>query len=144
MARAREAFAVILLVVIGQTGAVYARDGWEGRPHVCDMAPGSRLEKCQTWIQTVRRPDYRGASCCGDGDAYIADNFELVNGELYAIVTVDYADDDPNNVKRGDKILIPLEKRNHDPEDAGNTSGHGVVFLYNKGQVLCYFAPPLT
>ena len=149
-----------LLLVALLPFAAAARDGYQDRPHVCDMPSGPRLVKCQAWISTVQRPDYRGSSCCGDGDAFIADNFELgPNGELYAIISQDYpgvATPDPDlddgsqyapafGVHKGDRILIPPEKRNHDPADAGNTSGHGVVFLMpSNGQVLCYFAPPLT
>lgn len=142
----RNLFALLIGLTMLVAGNSYAGENWQqtGRPHVCDMPSGPRLEKCYAWISTVQRPDIRGASCCGDGDAYIADNFEVVDGELFAIITADYAADDPNGAHRGQRILIPPEKRNHLPEDAGNTSGHGVVFLYNKGSVLCYFSPPLV
>jgi hypothetical protein len=139
-------------------GSAFSRDGYQDRPHVCDMPAGPRFKRCDDWISSVQRPDIRGASCCGDGDAFIADDFELgPKGELYAIITGDYHDvqypgtelDDgslpplPYSVKRGTRILIPKEKRNIAPEDA-NRSGHGVVFLMpSDGSVLCYFAPPL-
>lgn len=143
--------AIIVLVFLGIyffTTAAFSKDGWEGRPHVCSMAPGPRLEQCQAWISTVNRPDYRGARCCGDGDAYIVDDFELVKetGELYAVVSGDYYSPDGSLfLSKGQKILIPQEKINTSQDDAGNTSGHGVLFLNNfTKEILCYFFPPLT
>lgn len=118
------------------------------RPHVCSQPIGPRQVTCQQWISTVARPDLRPgvASCCGDADTFIADNFEIVNGQLFAIITEDYTDETyPGfHIAKGDKVLIPPEKVNHLPEDAGNTSGHGVVFLGANGVVYCYFFPPLT
>ena len=147
---------VIALLLSALPLSAAARDGYQNRPRVCDMADSPRLEHCNTWITTVKRPDIRTASCCGEGDAYVADNFEVVGEGLFAIITGDYPDVattdaegntvfSPAPVHKGSRILIPLTKRNSAPEDAGNTSGHGVVFLlpYN-GEVLCYFAPPLT
>lgn len=130
-------------------GSVHARDGWQGRaPLVCDpsvISDGARLALCQQWISNVRQPDTR-ISCCGDGDAYIADNFETRDGKFYAIITGDY----PTNpgvsepIRKGTKILIPPNKLNRAAEDGGNPSGHGVVFLSAGGDVLCYFGPTLS
>jgi len=133
-------------------GSVYARDGYGERPSVCDMPPSLRQEICHQWVSTVLRPDTR-TSCCGEGDAYIADDFDLVNGQLYAIISLDYPNiiyqDDsdatpPLAIHKGTRILIPSNKLNTLPEDA-NRSPHGVVFLNpGDGSVLCYFPPPLT
>lgn len=142
------------------SGTALSRDGYNDgvRPVVCDMPSGPRLVKCQEWISTIKRPDYPGASCCGDGDAFIADDFELVDGKLYAIISVEYPavtspgatlDDGSQaapsiaGVHKGQKILIPPEKINDRPDDT-NRSGHGVVFLKpSNGEVLCYRFPPL-
>ena len=125
-----------------------SKDGWEGRTLVCDPAvisDGARLSICQQWISTVKQPDTR-VSCCGDGDAYIADAFETKDGKFYAIITADYSAGaiagEP--MKKGTKILIPKNKLNHAAEDGGNPSGHGVVFLGAGGDVLCYFGPTLS
>lgn len=148
----------ILALAIGMvllSGSALSRDGWDrDRPTVCGLA--SRPEICQNWISTVQRPDYRGASCCGAADSFLADNFVLgPNGELYAVISEDYPDvpgidlDDGSaphdfSIHKGDRILIPPEKVNHLPEDA-NRSSHGVVFLMpSNHSVLCYFFPPLT
>lgn len=156
----RSILTLLLLLMLGQTAK--AGDGWQGRPSVCDHIPsGPRAERCHQWVQTAQRPDIPGASCCGEADAFMADDFELgPNGELYAIITADYPDTalttfdnegnaipaPPNDfkVRRGMKILIPPDRLITRPEDA-NRSGHGVVYLRpSNGEVLCYAMPPLT
>lgn len=123
-----------------------SRDGWEGRTLVCDpsvISDGARLSICQQWISTVKQPDTR-VSCCGDGDAFIADDFETKDGKFYAIITADYSTNAGDPMKKGTKILIPANKLNHAAQDGGNPSGHGVVFLSASGEVLCYFGPTLS
>ena len=130
-------------------GSVHARDGWQGRaPLVCDpsvISDGARLSQCQQWISTVRQPDTR-ISCCGDGDAYIADDFETKDGKFYAIITGEYSGNPGINyqVGKGTKILIPPNKLNRAAEDGGNPSGHGVVFLGASGDGLGSFGPTLS
>lgn len=150
------ALAALALVMIF-TGHGYAGDGYQGRPSVCANIPaGPRAERCHQWVQTVQRPDIPGASCCGEADAFLADDFERgPNGELYAILTADYPDAvstdqegntvlSPSPFRRGMKILIPPDRLITRPEDA-NRSGHGVVYLRpTNGEVLCYSFPPLT
>lgn len=137
-----------LAVCAAAAGPAQSRDGWQNRVLVCDpsvISDGARLAVCQQWISTVRQPDTR-ISCCGDGDAYIAYNFETRDGKFYAIITGDY----PTNpgvsepIRKGTKILIPPNKLNRAAEDGGNPSGHGVVFLSAGGDVLCYFGPTLS
>ncbi len=119
-----------------------------GRPQVCAMPESVRKIQCQEWIQNVKRPDIREARCCGEGDAYIVDDFELVkeSGDLSAVISLDYlAPDGSLFLGKGEKILVPKNKINTSQDDAGNTSGHGVLFLNNyTREVLCYFFPPLT
>lgn len=151
---------LIGLIALVLSGSAFARDGWEGRPTVCDMPSGPRLVACQEWIANIKRPDYPGASCCGDGDSYMADDFEIgPKGELYAIISAEYPPitypgntlDDGSQaapsvagVHKGQRILIPREKINNRPDDT-NRSGHGVVFLMpSNGEVICYRFPPLT
>lgn len=150
----------VALAFAFMAGAVFARDGYENRPRVCSMPDGPRFEACNAWISTVKRPDYRLSSCCGEADSFIADDFELdKDGNLYAIISADYPDVAPGysedadgnpqqgspitGLKRGTRILVPPEKRNVLPEDA-NRSPHGVVFLFpGTTTVLCWFPPPL-
>ena len=136
------------------TSAALAGEGWQNRPSVCDTSTGIAAEQCHTWVQTVRRPDYRAASCCGEGDAFIADDFLIEGNKFYAIITGGYeypppdVDDPPASnefrVERGMRVEIPPEKVNRELEDR-NRSGHGVVFMSPaNGTVYCYFFPPLT
>ncbi len=140
---------LLSLVLCGvAAGPVQSRDGWQGRALVCDpsvISDGARLALCQQWISTVKQPDTR-VSCCGDGDAYIADDFETRDGKFYAIITGEYAAnaDAGQPIRKGTKILIPTNKLNRAREDGGNPSGHGVVFLSAGGDVLCYFGPTLS
>ena len=134
----------------GMSVPVQSRDGWQGRALVCDPAViqnGSRLQLCQDWIASVKQPD-TAVSCCGDGDAFVADDFEVgPHGEFYAIITGDYPGEQSDlrqQITRGSKILIPPNKLNRALEDGGNPTGHGVVFIGQAGEVLCYFGPTLA
>lgn len=152
-ARGLTLLLVALAFSAGASGPVQSRDGWQGRPLICDPAAilnGTRLQLCQEWIENVKQPDTR-ISCCGDGDAFVADDFEVgPHGEFYAIITGDYPEEqtDPPGARqpitRGSKILIPPNKLNRAREDGGNPSGHGVVFIGASGTVLCYFGPTLS
>ena len=137
-----------LALCAAAANSAQSRDGWEGRTLVCDpsvISDGARLSMCQQWISTVKQPDTR-VSCCGDGDAFIADDFETRNGKFYAIITGDYPANSNagESIRKGTKILIPENKLNHAAQDGGNPSGHGVVFLSASGEVLCYFGPTLS
>jgi hypothetical protein len=144
----------LLLVAValcaGMSVPVQSRDGWQGRVLVCDPAViqnGPRLQLCQDWIASVKQPD-TPISCCGDGDAFVADDFEIgPHGEFYAIITGDYPRDQSDvrqPITLGSKILIPPNKLNRALEDGGNPTGHGVVFIGASGEVLCYFGPTLA
>jgi hypothetical protein len=39
------------------------------------------------WYQALMQPDVPSASCCGEADAYWADEIHVRNGKTYAIVT---------------------------------------------------------
>ena len=62
------------------TGIVKARDlgQWEA------VDPAIR-----EWYQALMQPDVPSASCCGEADAYWADEVHVRDGKTYAIVTDD-------------------------------------------------------
>lgn len=143
--------ATVLMVV-----ASHARDGWEGRPTACDMSPGPRQDMCHAWVRDVQQPDVP-QSCCGEGDFIITDRYREENGQLIAIVTVDYPDtfttDEegnqvsvPSKYHIGTEIPIPPNKiLGPDTLRLGVPPPHGGTFVrMTDGFVYCYKYPPLT
>jgi hypothetical protein len=106
----------------------------------------------QQFFQRAMRPDLRSADgtmaspCCGEADAYEADEFDTEDGKLYAVLTCN----DPANcapvedktlLPVGTRILIPPEKI-LPPHQPDNRTGHGWVFLAsNSVWVFCYAFP---
>src|SRR6185436_19612756 len=81
------------------------------------------------WIKNLKQPDNPGMSCCGEADAYWADEIEVRKGadgkptEVYAIIT-DTRPDAPlqrRHVPPGTRVFVPPHKLKW---DAGNPTGH--------------------
>lgn len=85
------------------------------------------------WFQGLMQPDNPHQSCCGEADAFEADTFE-VDGDHYVAVITDGKGVIPN----GTRIPVPNQKMKW---DAGNPTGHGIIFLGAGGQTFCYVAP---
>ena len=83
------------------------------------------------WIARQKQPDNPPHSCCGEADAYFADAFEVVDGQVFAIIT-DNRDDFPLGRPQpvGTRINVPPHKMVDSRNDV-NPSGHGVIFLVN-------------
>lgn len=80
------------------------------------------------WFQGLMQPDHPTWSCCGEADAYYADEVHVRNGRTYAVIT-DPRDDGPLNrphVSVGTEIMVPDHKLKW---DNGNPTGHAVIFL---------------
>lgn len=91
------------------------------------------------WYQGLMQPDNPFQSCCGEADAYYADSFERgPHGETIAIITDEREVPGRIPVKPSTRIVVPDTKFKY---DAGNPTGHGVVFLNRDLQVYCYIAP---
>jgi hypothetical protein len=89
------------------------------------------------WFETLMQPDNPSISCCGEADAYWADEYEVKEGKLFAIIT-DTRDDGPlgrPHVAPGTRIEVPQHKLKW---DSGNPTGHTVIFLSSGGAVYCY------
>jgi hypothetical protein len=67
------------------------------------------------------QPDNPSMSCCGGADAFEADTFEVV-GDHYVAVTTD----GKGMIAPGTRIPVPNRKMKW---DAGNPTGHGILFL---------------
>jgi hypothetical protein len=83
------------------------------------------------------QPDNPNASCCGEADAYWADEIHVRGGKTFATVT-DSRPDAPlkrPHVAVGTEIEIPNHKLKW---DRSNPTGHTVVFLSRVGYVFCF------
>ena len=92
------------------------------------------------WYEALMQPDVPNASCCGEADAYWADEVHVRDGKTYVIIT----DDRPDEPRRRPHIDIgtEIEIPNHKLKwDKSNPTGHGVVFLSPNGYVFCYVQP---
>lgn len=89
------------------------------------------------WYRGLMQPDNPAASCCGEADAYWADEVHVKDGKTFATITDD-RDDAPlmrPHVDIGTQIEIPDYKLKW---DRGNPSGHSIVFMSRGGNVYCF------
>ncbi len=88
------------------------------------------------WYRSLMQPDNPTMSCCGDADAYQADDWTAHSGgSLDATIT-----DARGNAghKVGETFFVPAAKVKW---DAGNPSGHAVLFLSIGGSAVFCFVP---
>lgn len=119
---------IIALTVLGLSTAI-ARDlgQWENSDPVT-----------REWFKTLMQPDNPDASCCGESDAYWADEVHVKDGKTYATIT----DDRPDlplkrpHVAVGTVIEVPDHKLKF---DRGNPTGHNIIFILSGyHMVLCF------
>jgi hypothetical protein len=112
----RAALAMLLLV-----GPALARDNgqWDA------ISPATR-----EWFQGLKQPDHPGVSCCGEADAVEADEWRVMRDHVEATVT-----NGRGYVPDGTVISVPLSKMK---QDAGNPTGHSILFLSSGHQVFCF------
>lgn len=117
-----------------------------GAAQARDLGQWSDDAAISHWFKNLKQPDNPEYSCCGEADAYFADSFEA-EGDHYVAIITDDRDDAPlrrRHVDIGTRIVVPNNKIKW---DAGNPTGHGVIFLlqgdeYDPGMVvLCFVAP---
>lgn len=118
-------------------------------------------EETKKWFRGLVQPDtigrggpasIGGVSCCGESDAYYADETHVRDGKIFAVITDD-RDDGPLNrahEKIGTEYEVPPQKIvGQEQYIKGNPTGHIVIFLggpsYDAGgerlgkrSVLCY------
>jgi hypothetical protein len=94
---------------------------------------GNQPLAVRQWFQGLMQPDNKTQSCCGEADAYEADNFEVKGDQYVAIIT-----DGKGVIPNGTRIPVPNQKIKW---DEGNPTGHGILFIGIGGQVYCYVAP---
>ena len=64
------------------------------------------------WYQALMQPDVPTASCCGEADAYWADEVHVRGGKTYAIITDDRPDEPRQrpHIDIGTEVEIPDNK----------------------------------
>jgi hypothetical protein len=124
MTLARAFLAIAIAAVSILTGQVMARDDgqWNDRP-----------ASVRQWFQSLMQPDRPEMSCCGEADAFEADTFETDGDHYVAIIT-----NGRGLLPEGIRIPVPNAKMKW---DAGNPTGHGIIFIGRNKQVYCYVAP---
>lgn len=100
-------------------------------------------QNVRDWFAKLMQPDNPKVSCCGEADAYWADRYRIDGNQYVAIITDDRStiyDEYIGRITRsvGTEILVPNRKVKW---DAGNPTGHGIVFLSTGGSVICYLPP---
>jgi hypothetical protein len=115
---------VVTAVASLMTLPTLARDNgqWEGADPVV-----------RQWFQSLKQPDHPRLSCCGEADAFEADNFEVEDDHYVAVIT-----DGKGVIPNGTRIKVPNPKMKF---DSGNPTGHGIIFIGNQGQIYCYVTP---
>jgi len=101
---------------------------------------GNSSKTIRDWYAGLMMPDKPAISCCGTADAYWADDF-AVEGDHYVAIITDDRDDAPlrrPHIDVGTRIEVPNHKLKY---DAGNPTGHGVIFVGPGQQVYCYVVP---
>jgi hypothetical protein len=90
-------------------------------------------ENIRRWFESLKQPDHPRLSCCGEADAFEADSFEVEGDHYVAIIT-----DGKGVIPSGTRIPVPNQKMKW---DAGNPTGHGIIFIGPQRQVYCYVTP---
>ena len=90
-------------------------------------------ENVRHWFQSLKQPDHPRLSCCGEADAFEADNFEIEGDHYVAVIT-----NGKGVISSGTRIPVPNQKMKW---DAGNPTGHGIIFIGPRQQVYCYVTP---
>lgn len=108
------------LIVVLATAA-FARDlgQWDGAD------PETRA-----WFNSLMQPDNKYVSCCGDADAYFADDFRVVDGTVVVTIT----DNRGHALPVGTTIAIPPNKLSREP----NRLGHSIVFIGGASNDIVY------
>lgn len=117
---------LILLLIFGARAWAHDDGQW-----------GNADPSVREWYQSLMRPDAPTSSCCGEADAYWADEVHVRGGKTYATITDDRDDSILRrpHIAMGTEVEVPSEKLKY---DSGNPSGHSVIFLSRAGYVFCF------
>lgn len=128
--------AILGLLIIGIAILISFHSFARDNSNYAGVAPNIR-----NWYQSLMQPDNPSISCCGEADAFEADEYEVQGNSYVAIIT-----DGKGTIPNGTRILVPNKKIKW---DKGNPTGHGIIFLgsgqasprLNDWPVYCYVIP---
>jgi len=103
---------------------------------------GESTPEIRQWYRSLMQPDKPAVPCCGEADGYFAD--AIVRGGKTIAVIVDDRPDEPlrrHHVQIGTEIEVPNYKLKW---DAGNPTGHAVIFLTVNNDVYCFVQGTLS
>ncbi len=118
--------AAAVLCVLMSPALAHDQGQWENaNPEVMD------------WYRSLMQPDAPNTSCCGEADAYWADEIHVRNGKTYAKITDDRPDEPFRRLHRpvGTEFEIPNNKLKW---DRGNPTGHNILFVGVHDMVFCF------
>jgi len=94
------------------------------------------------WYQSLTQPDNPNSLCCGEADAYWADEVHIKNGKTYVTITDDRDDKllRRPHIANGTVIEVPNNKLKW---DQSNPTGHGILFMSPEPYkyLYCYVMP---
>ncbi len=125
--------AIIVAMIFGMPRLVHARDLGQW---------GESTPEIRQWYRSLMQPDNQAVPCCGEADGYFAD--AIVRGGKTIAVIVDDRPDEPlrrHHVPIGTEIEVPNHKLKW---DAGNPTGHAVIFLTVNNDVYCFVQGTLS
>jgi hypothetical protein len=109
--------------------------------HARDLGQwGATDPALRQWYEQLMQPDVPISSCCGEADAYWADEIHVRDGKTFAVITDDRPDEPRGrpHVDVGTEIEVPQNKMKW---DRGNPTGHGIVFMSRNRYLFCYVQP---
>ena len=90
------------------------------------------------WYRTLMQPDNPNVPCCGEADAYWADEYHVNDkGELIVTIT-DTRPDEPlkrPHIPVGTKFIVPATKLTY---RRGNPTGHAILFVSPTPVIYCF------
>jgi len=97
----------------------------------------------RVWYRSLMQPDNPEVSCCGEADAYWADEVFVRNGKTYARITDDRPDEPLGrpHIPNGTEFEITNNKLKF---DRGNPTGHSIIFVAPTGYVWCFVQGTLS
>ncbi len=120
----------VILVAISALVIFFARPAYPR-----ELTPGQWAQndpETSAWYKRQMMPDHPKSPCCGEADAYWADEVHVdTKGNVIAVVTDD-RDDVPlgrSPVPMGTRYIVPANKVVDARVQGGNPTGHTIIFL---------------